>query len=156
GVQPDHQGAHLPAATRALTSNNGVRGPIRYTDALAWLQSKGPALMRLPALLLFTAVAALAVCGTPVPSVSRPADKADDRDKLPAARADAVKEVEDARKELISVNQDIWAYAELGLEEYKSAARLVKVLKKAGFTVEEGISGMPTAFIASWGKGGPV
>jgi aminobenzoyl-glutamate utilization protein B len=54
------------------------------------------------------------------------------------------------------MNQDIWGYAELGLEEYRSAARLVKVLKNAGFTVREGISGMPTAFVAEYGKGKPI
>src|ERR1051326_8184737 len=42
--------------------------------------------------------------------------------------------------ELTAVSQDIWAYAELGLQEYRSAARLVGVLKKAGFRVREGIS----------------
>ena len=36
------------------------------------------------------------------------------------------------------------------------AGRLVKVLQKAGFTVREGISGMPTAFVAECGKGKPI
>jgi len=58
--------------------------------------------------------------------------------------------------ELVAVNQDIWAYSELGLEEYRSAARLVGVLKKAGFRVKEGVSGMPTAFVAEYGSGQPI
>ena len=62
-----------------------------------------------------------------------------------------------SRPELIAVNQDIWTYAELGLEEYRSAARLVGVLKKAGFRVREGVSNMPTAFVARFRHGdGPV
>src|SRR5687767_4215506 len=60
------------------------------------------------------------------------------------------------RPELVAVNQDIWAYAELGLDEHRSAARLVGVLKKAGFRVREGVSGMPTAFVAEYGSGKPV
>ncbi len=60
------------------------------------------------------------------------------------------------RPELIAINQDIWTYAELGLQEYRSAARLVDVLKKAGFRVKEGVSGMPTAFVAEYGSGKPV
>ena len=28
--------------------------------------------------------------------------------------------MDDARKELVAVNQDIWKYAELGLEEHRS------------------------------------
>jgi aminobenzoyl-glutamate utilization protein B len=58
--------------------------------------------------------------------------------------------------ELVKVNQDIWTYAELGLQEYRSAGRLVGVLKKAGFKVHEGVSGMPTAFVAEYGSGKPV
>src|SRR5438876_10915937 len=58
--------------------------------------------------------------------------------------------------DLVAVNQDIWTYAELGLQEYRSAARLVSVLKKAGFRVREGVSDMPTAFVAEYGSGKPV
>jgi aminobenzoyl-glutamate utilization protein B len=60
------------------------------------------------------------------------------------------------RADLIAANQDIWNYAELGLEEFRSAARLVGILKKAGFKVTEGVSGMPTAFVAEYGSGKPV
>ncbi len=35
---------------------------------------------------------------------------------------------EDLRKELIAINQEIWSFAELGLEEHRSAARLIKPL----------------------------
>jgi aminobenzoyl-glutamate utilization protein B len=64
--------------------------------------------------------------------------------------------IDTLRPELIQINQDIWAYAELGLEEHRSAKRLVDVLKKAGFRVQEGVAGMPTAFIAEYGSGGPI
>jgi aminobenzoyl-glutamate utilization protein B len=42
------------------------------------------------------------------------------------------------------------------MKEYKSAEYYVKVLKECGFDVEEGVSGIPTAFIASWGEGKPI
>jgi aminobenzoyl-glutamate utilization protein B len=60
------------------------------------------------------------------------------------------------RSELVQCNQDIWTYAEVGLEEHRSAARLVGLLKKAGFKVREGVSGMPTAFVAEYGSGKPI
>src|SRR5579871_1754639 len=60
------------------------------------------------------------------------------------------------REEMVSVNQDIWNYAELGLQEYRSAARLIGMLQKAGFKVTEGASGMPTAFVAEYGSGKPI
>jgi aminobenzoyl-glutamate utilization protein B len=69
---------------------------------------------------------------------------------------DAVKYLDSIRADLVSCNQDIWEFAELGLQEYRSAARLIGVLKKAGFKVKEGVSDMPTAFVAEYGSGKPV
>src|SRR5262245_59113742 len=70
-----------------------------------------------------------------------------------AVQEDVLKYLDSIRPDLVSVNQDIWDFAELGLQEYRSAARLVGVLKKAGFKVKEGVSGMPTAFVAEYGSG---
>lgn len=51
----------------------------------------------------------------------------------------------------------IWELAELGFQEHKSAAILQDRLSKAGFTVQTGVAGMPTAFVASYRNGeGPV
>ena len=49
----------------------------------------------------------------------------------------------------------IFNWAKPGLREYKSSLFLVEFLKKHGFRVENGISNMPTAFIALWGEEGP-
>ena len=54
------------------------------------------------------------------------------------------------------VNRNIWSYAETGLQETKSSQELIAVLKENGFTVQEGVAGMPTAFVASFGTGRPV
>ena len=50
----------------------------------------------------------------------------------------------------------IWDYAELGFKESKSSALLQTTLKDNGFTVEAGVAGMPTAFVATFGSGSPV
>ncbi|HRG09184.1 MAG TPA: amidohydrolase, partial [Cyclobacteriaceae bacterium] len=50
----------------------------------------------------------------------------------------------------------IWEFAEVGYQEEKSSALLQETLKQAGFTIEAGVAGMPTAFIASYGSGKPV
>jgi len=50
----------------------------------------------------------------------------------------------------------IWEYAEVGYKENKSAALHVQNLKAAGFTVETGVAGIPTAFVATYGSGAPV
>ncbi len=54
------------------------------------------------------------------------------------------------------ISDAIWSYAELGLQEYRSSALLVQTLEQAGFTVQKGLAGMPTCFVASYGSGQPV
>jgi aminobenzoyl-glutamate utilization protein B len=54
------------------------------------------------------------------------------------------------------VAKDIWSYAELGFLETQSAERLQGVLRSEGFTLKSGVSEMPTAFVATYGSGGPV
>ncbi len=51
---------------------------------------------------------------------------------------------------------NIWDYAEVGYKEVKSSALLQNTLKENGFSVEPGVAGMPTAFVASFGTGTPV
>src|SRR5512133_85252 len=64
--------------------------------------------------------------------------------------------IESMQDELVKISDSIWQYAEIGLEEYKSSKFLADIAEKNGFKVERGISGMPTAFIASFGTGKPV
>jgi aminobenzoyl-glutamate utilization protein B len=51
----------------------------------------------------------------------------------------------------------IWNLAEVGFRETRSSALLQDTLRTAGFTVESGVAGMPTAFTARYRTGpGPV
>ncbi len=54
------------------------------------------------------------------------------------------------------ISEAIWSYAELGLQEYKSSALLIKTFESEGFTVEKGLAGMSTCFVATYGSGKPV
>ena len=54
------------------------------------------------------------------------------------------------------IAQKIWNYAEMGYQEEKSAELLQKTLSDEGFNITKGVAGMPTAFIAEYGKGKPV
>jgi aminobenzoyl-glutamate utilization protein B len=54
------------------------------------------------------------------------------------------------------IAQSIWGYAELGYQEGKSSIQLQELLKGEGFTVQAGVSEMPTAFVATYGSGKPV
>jgi aminobenzoyl-glutamate utilization protein B len=50
----------------------------------------------------------------------------------------------------------IWNFAEVGYQEEKSSALLQQQLRAAGFDVKAGVADIPTAFVATWGTGGPV
>ncbi|WP_307141985.1 amidohydrolase [Siphonobacter sp. SORGH_AS_1065] len=55
-----------------------------------------------------------------------------------------------------AISKKVWDYAEVGYQETKSSALLQAELKKAGFSIESGVAGIPTAFIATYGSGKPV
>ncbi|MGE5254543.1 MAG: amidohydrolase [Planctomycetaceae bacterium] len=57
---------------------------------------------------------------------------------------------------LIDFSKQIWDYAELGLEEHRSFRVLADFLSAEGFALEKKVAGIPTAFVAAWGRGEPV
>ena len=59
-------------------------------------------------------------------------------------------------KAFYDVSDQLWNNPELSMQEYESAAALIKLLKDNGFEVEEGVADMPTAFIATYGNSKPV
>ena len=76
---------------------------------------------------------------------------------LAAESGDGLREFLAGRAERdIEVARSIWGWAEVGYQEVKSSALLQQELTEAGFTIEAGVAGIPTAFVASAGKGEPV
>lgn len=57
--------------------------------------------------------------------------------------------------ELIQLAKDIWEFAEIKFEEKKSAKAQMDLLKKYGFSVEDNLADIPTAFKAVYGTEGP-
>ena len=51
---------------------------------------------------------------------------------------------------------DLWDYAELGYQENQSVEAISKILNKEGFSIKYNVANIPTAFIAEYGKSGPV
>ena len=64
--------------------------------------------------------------------------------------------IEKHKEELTLVSDSIWALAETAFEENGSAEMLASMAEFNGFTVERGVAGMPTAFVATYGSGKPV
>ena len=57
---------------------------------------------------------------------------------------------------LAKINDVVWAVPETGFKEHQSAKILIDALQSEGFAVEEGIAGIPTAFVATYGQGKPI
>ena len=75
-----------------------------------------------------------------------------------ALKAQAARDV-DANAKLAQVITDsVFSFAELGFQEVETSKYLTALLEKEGFTVERGVAGLPTGWVARWtnGSGGPV
>jgi len=68
----------------------------------------------------------------------------------------AASSIDSQGKALIELSDQVWAHAEIALEETRSGQALADYAEQHGFRVERGIAGMPMAFIASYGKGKPI
>lgn len=72
------------------------------------------------------------------------------------AKKTALDWVDEHSNELVKAHDRIWAWAEVGLQENRTGSLLADALEKEGFSVQQGIAGMPSAFVATWGAGKPV
>ena len=59
-------------------------------------------------------------------------------------------------KAIACLNDNIFYFAELGMQEFETAKLMTALLEDAGFKVERGICGFPTGFCATFGSGHPV
>jgi aminobenzoyl-glutamate utilization protein B len=63
----------------------------------------------------------------------------------------------DARAKLGQQMVDqVYSFGELGMQEVETSKYLTGILEQNGFTIERGVAGIPTAWTARWGSGGPV
>ncbi|MFQ5569573.1 MAG: amidohydrolase [Rhodothermales bacterium] len=68
----------------------------------------------------------------------------------------ALDEAEALTPDIRRMARSLWDISETALLENRSADVLVEALEAEGFTIERGVAGMPTAFVASYGSGSPV
>ena len=81
---------------------------------------------------------------------------AQDRPSLSQLKADATATVDQMRDFTQQTLDMIFSFGELGFQEIETSAYITDILEANGFEVERGISGMPTAWMATWGSGKPV
>src|SRR5947199_4326135 len=76
--------------------------------------------------------------------------------RLDLFKKEAVADVEQMKDFSAQMVDQVFSYGELGFQEFETSRYLIGTLKKNGFQIKEGISGIPTAWIATWGSGKPV
>ena len=54
------------------------------------------------------------------------------------------------------MNDMVFSFGEIGFQEFETQKYLGGLLREQGFTVEDGVAGIPTAWVARWGSGHPV
>jgi aminobenzoyl-glutamate utilization protein B len=70
---------------------------------------------------------------------------------------DAVWDLVDTLKApYVALSDEIWGLAEIAYGEYRSSAAQRALLEQQGFSVTEGVGGLPTALLAEAGADGPV
>ena len=96
----------------------------------------------------------------PAPSTSKaavaPAPEVPDNPRVQRMKHQATEDVDAMATFTQQMVDQIFSFGELGFQEVETHRYLVDLLRKNGFTVQEGIAGIPTAFMATWGSGKPV
>src|ERR671921_193319 len=69
-----------------------------------------------------------------------------------------LRDVDAMERQTQVINDMLFSFGELGFQEYETAKYLTALLEREGFKVERGVSGIPTAWMATWstGTGKPV
>ena len=84
-----------------------------------------------------------------------PRPPATDR-RLEALKREAVADVDRMQAFSQQMVDTLFSVGELGFQEVETSHHLVAVLRDNGFQVQEGVFGIPTAWVATWGAGKPV
>ncbi len=93
-------------------------------------------------------------------SVVMPAEDASEptaaAEPLTGLKAEAAGKIDGMHKLIQEIVDSLFAFSELGFQEFETQAYLSDVLKQNGFAVAKGSAGIPSNWWASWGSGRPV
>ena len=81
---------------------------------------------------------------------------AQDNARLDGYKKEAVKGVDEMAKLAQEMVDSVFSFGELGMQEVETSRYLTAQLEKFGFKVTRGQSGIPTAWVATYGSGKPV
>ncbi|WP_134499471.1 M20 family metallopeptidase [Microvirga pakistanensis] len=74
----------------------------------------------------------------------------------PLSLDEIVRRVNAKAADYTALSDRIWAMPELAFEEHRSVAEQIAMLEREGFRITTNVGGMATAFVAEYGRGGPV
>jgi len=76
--------------------------------------------------------------------------------RLEGYKKEAVADIDNMAVFTQQMIDQVFSFGELGFQEFETTKYLTDILKKNGFTVQDNLAGIPTAWVASWGSGKPV
>jgi aminobenzoyl-glutamate utilization protein B len=76
--------------------------------------------------------------------------------KLDQYKKAAAADIDNMREFTQQMVDQVFSFGELGFQEIETSKYLTGILRKNGFTVQEAVAGIPTAWMASWGSGKPI
>ena len=79
-----------------------------------------------------------------------------DDPKITALKQEAVRMVDSLRPFTQQMVDMLFSFGELGFQEVETSRYLTSLLERRGFTIERGVAGLPTGWVARWGSGKPV
>src|SRR5947208_1674952 len=160
GVSPAVERHPVGVAQRRARLENVHRAIIHA------LQSRHPeALMRASRLLLiaFTAAITVSLAAAPQPPAAATAQAAPPstgsgqaNPKLDQYKRDVGLEVDAMQENIQKWNDTVFSFAGPGFQEFETSQYLTGILKQNGFSIQENLAGIPTAWMATWGSGKPV
>lgn len=76
--------------------------------------------------------------------------------ELVGLKAEAAQKIDADRKLIQEIVDSLFSFAELGFQEFETQRYVADILSDNGFTVELGVSGIPSSWWATWGSGHPI
>ena len=74
----------------------------------------------------------------------------------PDYRQEAIANVDSHAKMAQVMVDTVFSFGEPGFQEFRTGDYLTSILAKNGFKITKGVAGIPTAWTATWGDGGPL
>lgn len=83
-------------------------------------------------------------------------DEGDEAPTLTGLQAEAAANVDTRAKQIQEIIDSLFSFSELAFQEFETQRYLTDILEAEGFSVESGVSGLPSSWWATWGEGHPI